>query len=110
MNEELLKRLDVLAAKLGVASAQIWQCLLLQSRIEAITDIGILCLCCGSFFVFRAWGRKIVSGNWDEAAWLPLTALACVTLIVACVVSSDIATELFNPQYFALNRILKSLK
>ena len=53
MTEEILKRVDALAAKLGVAATQLWAVLVHQARVRLITDVVEL-------FLFAALGFGLV--------------------------------------------------
>lgn len=111
MNEELLKRIDAIAAKFSVTGDHLWKVLVAQSRIEALQD-GI----CALIALAAACGLAKLS-HWiykqeDDSVELFMIALvaAVVAAAIACVYILSIPTELLNPEYFALHRIMESIK
>lgn len=110
MNEEILKRLDLLAEKMGVATGQMWQALVFQARVEAIQDGIVLGLCLlAGYFLYR-WARQIIRDQPDEVVWVPWGVISAVVVILGLCCISSIPTELFNPNYFALQKILEAVK
>lgn len=110
LTSEILKRIDVLAEKLGVASGQLWSVMIAQARIEGITMLiiaGVLALVAVGLarLVKRFWRSEDDDG------------VIVVGGSVGCVAASAIAfgyaigslTPLLNPQYWALQEIIKQL-
>lgn len=110
MNEEILKRIDVLAAKMGVASEQLWAALIRQAHIEGVFDMWTLCsasvvtvLSLVYFYLIRD----------DYGAYLGRvfsTIFAIVCFVIWCACGGDILAALHNPEYWAANRILSALR
>ena len=111
LTSEILKRIDALAEKLGVASGQLWSVIVAQARVEGITLLiiaGVLAIVAVGLarLVKRFWGTD------DDAE-----SVIVVVGSVGCVVASTIAfgcaigsiTPLLNPQYWALQEIVKQL-
>jgi hypothetical protein len=115
MNPELLSRLDALAAKLGVASGQLWEILIRQARLDAINDIvwGLVQVA-AIWFLVRLGYRKIKADphGWDD--WIMayiLGGLACFMMSVFAVINlSGAPIQLINPQYWAFRQITGALK
>lgn len=108
MNEEILKRIDALAAKLGVAAEHVWGVLIKQARVEAATDaVGfILSLVC-AYWLIR-WARYMLKTgkDGDGIIWIPFALCAFFVLVAGIGSFSSIPTNVFNPEYFALKTIL----
>lgn len=110
MNEELLKRLDLLAAKLNTTGEALWASLIRQARIDAIQDsiitLGLLVAAYG-FYRYIRWAAKD-----DDDGGHTLFAIvgSVVTVILLFVYAPSIATEFLNPQYYAFDKIVHLLK
>lgn len=113
MTDEILKRLDALASKLGITVAYLWGVLVKQARVEAIQDVGIVAIwvvLTGLSFWAARWIYK------DE------TEKDCGGLIVflGCVCLGSLAltlyfvfaaiTEVMNPEYWALKQVVTIMK
>lgn len=117
IDPELLKRLDALAAKLGVAAQYLWSVLLRQAQVEAWKDIvegsiwAVVAIVSGIMLVTTI-RRESKKDGYD--GWMPepiiLAIAATIFLLVGIVVAGcllDSAIDpLFNPGYWALHHIL----
>jgi len=108
MQEELLKRLDALAAKLGVAAEHLWDVLVRQGQIEGMRGVVLAVV---GFVVMLIAGRKAARAfreNRDDATmgWVIL----CFLSGGAALVGQADAWYLLNPEYFALRQLLELLK
>src|SRR5690242_12771003 len=116
MNEDILKRLDLIAAKLGVTVQYLWGVLVRQARVEALSDtIGIILWAASAFAAFHyavALGRKAESDGSDGLGFasIILAVIGVVFVISFVVCVSEIFTPLMNPEFFALEQILKAVK
>lgn len=112
MKEELLKRLDVLAAKVGVASEHMWGVLVRQAYIEGISVlVATLLVAIGSVFIWRQFVKS--NGAYDDldVLWLIAGTISTIIGIVFLVISVDLVpTAIFNPEYYALKQILTVLR
>jgi hypothetical protein len=130
MNNELqhalVQKLNELSAKLGTTVDRLWAVLVQQARITAITD-GIELVVCLALSVFCAklawWGfnqiyekkpgyredwttqtsLRFTLGIFASAALLPLFIMIAVLFPAAM-------TELFNPQYWALQHLFEAIR
>ena len=109
MNEELLKRLDALAAKLGTTGEQVWAILVKQARIEAITHaLGGLAFAALIFYAIKklwAWGR-------DESYREFETGFGTILLGIALLFAAALVAEIrwyFMPEAWALQQILRAV-
>jgi len=113
MNEELLKRLDAIALKVGTTATQLWGVLIRQARVEMWQDIGWMVgwlAVCG----LSAWGvRWLLHEDEPSANDGPIVILAgvCVFAVLAAAYCGQSAiTEGINPQYWAFKQLLGMLK
>lgn len=108
MNEEILKRIDALAAKLGVTAQYLWGVMVREAKVEGSLDGGLCVICAAVSF----WcGRRAVAmiNSEDDVAILPII-IAFVTGVFALGFAYSSISGFANPEYFALNGILKALK
>ena len=113
MNEELLKRLDLLAAKLNVTATVLWAALIRQARVEAIQDTiysVTLLLVVGGLIKVIHWRWKSDDSHDDGGLVLACGIAAIVLFVMFLLIASCIPTEFLNPEYFALTRLLEKLK
>lgn len=121
MTQEIMVRIDALAAKLGVTSEYVWGVLVKQAHVEAysLTLIAAVLglLACMAGFAFRHSLKKLMAPNVayaDEEIYGPIcvvTAIASVGLTAASLVNVyDAITPLLNPEYWALQQVLEVLK
>lgn len=110
MNEHTEKLVRELAEKLGTTVEHLWEIMVRQAPIDAIPNwVGVFFF--GTLAVLLA---NIIRRNWkalwDDDGDLLLTALVVGALICVALVAmnfADIATALFNPEYWALKQLLK---
>jgi hypothetical protein len=111
MNEEILKRIDALAAKLNTTGEHLWSILMKQVRIETYTCIGWIIFCSVSLYAaYRTyWWCKSKSEDWDFGGdrysllgnlFLPLVSIFLVIGIIGNL--SEIPTLLLNPEFAAV--------
>lgn len=114
ISDELLKRLDLLAQKLGVTIEHLWQVLVRQAYIEAYFAIFWVIL---SVVLVTVACRYIVKtidiavkNNYDErlsgriVMSFVLGILALTSLMAALTQCSDFG-YLFNPEFYALDQV-----
>jgi|SRR5579872_1815508 len=119
--EEIFKRLDALADKLHVASGELWRIVLRQARVEVASDL--LWILVSIILIVLSYRRvrwainKICSRqdryNWpdDATLWLWPAALTTIVFTIVLVVNiSEIWTPLLNPEFYALDTILRAIR
>lgn len=114
--QELIGRLDALAAKIGTTGAHLWEVLVRQSIITGYADLGtavILAATCATLAYFArkfwlAFEKHDHGGGLAGSAVSYIAAVICG--IVAIVSVYNAVLELSNPEYFALSEILKAVK
>lgn len=118
MNEEILKRIDLLAAKLGVTADHIWAVLVKQARVEAAEWI------IWSLFWFILSGACAYMSRWlyklektgnrshevEEAYFLFAAVPSGIAFVIAAGCLANILTLFVNPEYWALKQIMEMMK
>jgi hypothetical protein len=125
--KEFTELLGQLAEKLGTTVEKLWAVLLKQAPISGIIDL-VICIGMVAFsvWVFRFVNRKttvheIVDGKWtnkeaeweDEGAffsWVAVGAIFLLTIICVASEAENITAAFFNPEYWALTKILSKVK
>jgi len=113
---EALGLIEQLAVKLGTTADQMWAVLLGQAPINGIINIfQYVLICIGCFCWYRvtlnvhakiqdSWAEE--NYMWVGAVWIIL----CVLVICMFFCLHDTITALINPEYWALDKILGTLK
>lgn len=116
MKDEILKRVDALAATLGVATKELWRILVQQARVEAYMAIGYTLVgAIGVAIATKVFFNGIKAGNEDGWNDFPVGASfgalgLFVFTIVFFVNLYGVWTPLFNPEFYALHQILSTIK
>lgn len=113
IQQEIIDRIDALAAKLGTTAQFVWGVLVKQAKIELIKDIMGLVLSIAVLFAivkFWVWANKkheeIIDLNFFVFFGGIIATLGGTVFFVASVIQSfDIPTLLLNPQYWALQQM-----
>jgi hypothetical protein len=125
--KELTELLGQLAAKLGTSVEKLWAVLLKQAPISGTIDL----LICIGMVIFSVWAfrfvkdktakHEMVKDHWrsieaeweDEGAFLSWVAVGAFFLLTIICVDSEaeiIMAAFFNPEYWALTKILSKVK
>jgi len=119
MDERITILLEKLAEKLGTTADKVWEVLLIQAKVSAIYDIAFLCF----FIVFTIVTRKPLQvivkrvmrkdDEWTLISGSLGIAIILVVILISAVVTVSNAymtvTALVNPEYWAIQQILKHL-
>lgn len=117
MKEELLKRLDALAVKLGTTIDHLWAVLIMQAKITIIEDllrmllfgIGIVVLWrVFKWLIIRQAAARELSKYDGEShiVGMAVCAIAMASLGGICIYElTELPTLILNPQYWALQKI-----
>jgi hypothetical protein len=106
MNQEILARIDALAAKLGVAASQVWATVVFQQRIDgAMFMVASLIVFVLSCFIWRVAKGQEHEG--DRRGWQAVSVLA---VLVAIVMLGSGVSLFINPEYAAFKEIAAILK
>ena len=115
MNENTIQFLNALSIKLGTTSEYLWAVLIKQAPIDGwITLMVMVAWLIGGFFLSKFFFGKIKNDKWDEEIGyclfgFSLIVYAIVILIIGFCLS-DTISSIINPEYWALNKILSSIK
>lgn len=125
MNDNTAKLIEQLASKLGTTSQYLWGVLLKQAPIDAtITLVQVVIIWIFGFILLKTHlklseekeydGYKCTGyRHYEMAAELPMVLGAVLFLIlvpISLFCFSDIINGYFNPEYWALNKIMNSIK
>ncbi len=110
MTDEILKRIDALAAKLGVTVNHLWAVLVKEARIEALESIGWGLM----WFTFSLYLTLFCKAAWkrdDRNLDVPIAvgAIALVCFLAACYEVSGTVGMILNPEYWALKEVMKAV-
>src|SRR5690606_1291511 len=115
MSKETAKLLEQLASKLGTTTEYLWGILLKQAFISACIGVFYLTVALiGAYGIYRWWKHldvKVI--KWDDPKdyWAPfyiVLAMWCVFFAFAFTGLHDSFYGFFNPEYWALEKILSS--
>ena len=121
MNKELSELLNKLADKLGVASYELWAILLKQAQIDALMSLGyIISVAIMGIFLLKLHKHlsKEIGGNYSHydsndgiAIVMVVAFIVWMILFISTFFSfSNMFNGFFNPRYWALNKILETIK
>ncbi len=121
MNEQTTKLIEQLAQKMGTTTEYLWSVLLKQAPIDAtITLFQTICVMLFGCILWKIHKRLLKKDSEDkysetgyekheEGVIIPMLVAVIIFLIlfIACFFCfSDIINGYFNPEYWALRRIL----
>lgn len=116
--QELLKRLDAVAAKLGTTTEYLWKVLVKQGYVEGIAQlVSIPALLLLAYMGYRLSKKLYQMGEDDGwngpgpvfgSAFLYLGIGAAIFLAMGNAYFGLL--QLLNPEYFALRQILQAIK
>lgn len=122
MKNQITELLEKLAVQLGTTAEYLWSVLIVQARISAITDLIFLILAIVSgYFLYRTHrylseeteDMYSIYERKEEAVIIPMLVGVSIWLIFFLVMFfsiGNIINGLFNPEYWALNKILNSIR
>lgn len=112
MNEEILQRIDALAAKLGVVGEHLWAVLVKQVQVDVIVASGVLGLWTALSILWYVTNRAAIKKHGFSDAMefgvgrtIFFAMLVVVGIIVWSACSPVILTGLLNPEYAALKKL-----
>lgn len=115
MNEQLWQRLDLLAERMGVTAAHLWDVLVRQAYVNAVEAGLFLALVLAAAAALRRWWRWWlgIEREWERTdKLLPLaiaTAVVAAAGLAAVACAIDALGGVLNPEYYALSKVLSAL-
>lgn len=115
MDANTLAALQTVAAKLGTTAEHVWAILLSQAPISAaLWGINALAFSLAMWLAVRFTIKHYDDRDW-EATGPVMGAFAVATLLFCWVLSllvglNSAVTALINPEYWALNELLRAIK
>lgn len=110
MNAVTVALIEKLGQKLGATSEYVWEVLLRQAMISAVTNTIIfvtisICFCkfmVGMINLIRSVDDELV----EALLWLLVAVIAMLFMLVFGVMVKNIITAAVNPEYWALQQLL----
>lgn len=112
---EVLKRLDALAAKLGITAQYIYGVYVAQARVEAIRDTAFAAMLFASIpcLLYAAkWVGEKASGD-DlvcEIFGLAAGGGSAICIFFGVISAYEAVGEWLNPQFWALDQLFKAIR
>jgi heme/copper-type cytochrome/quinol oxidase subunit 1 len=114
--EQIKPLLEELAKEVGTTTELLWEALVRQAYVDSFTQLlqtgALVVLTIVSVRGMGCMRRRAREDDWDPA-WLTLLILGtiglCIAWTVAIVYMGNIFTGFFNPEYWALEKILRTV-
>jgi len=113
MQKELLTRLDVIGAKLGVAANQLWALFVRQSYIDGLEYLVLfaIALCLSPWVMRNAKSLSSRDMGYSENVAGPLMWTTYAGLLIfAAIMACSACDSLVNPQLAAFKCLMASVK
>jgi len=115
--QEIFKRLDVLAEKMGTTAQYLWHILVKQGFATGVADLTTAGLLLIPAVALVFLGKKLLKLASTTGYEPPETMGGIASLAVAILLAVAVGTNLYNgllevinPEYFALQELLKAIK
>ena len=106
MTQEILQRLDALAAKLGVAAGELWRVLLAHARIDAIENAFWIVCASGLLWAACLLICRGLDEDYDPVPWnLSGASVGIVGVLILGFSLHGFLTAI-DPSYWALQQIV----
>lgn len=112
MTEEIVNLLDILAEKFGTTVDMLWGAMIEQAMLSALAGIftALFAFIIASVAVKALWKA---SEDWSSLDQEPARGFAAVALglviLYAVINIPNLLTQLINPEFWAINHILKMI-
>jgi ABC-type multidrug transport system permease subunit len=123
MNDRALDLLEKLASTFGTTSEYLWSVLLYQARVYAVSTLFQYLLIAGYGYLLYRLHKKFsnkMPGSEDSYYYhyegllgVPMVigvVVFAILVITAFFIINYVASGLFNPEYWALDRVLDAMK
>lgn len=109
IQQQIMDKLDAIAAKLGVAASALWAILLRQAKVEGWQDVFWACLCILAAGWLIYFAHKYVDKK--ECEGVSLLLYIPVIILTICLYNEiyEGISCLANPGYWALQQLAKML-
>ena len=107
LTSELMARLDLLAAKLGVTIDHLWSVLVRQAYIETAYAVGAILLACTFVLTALRYTKACIYAKPPQKGYL---ALKAAVIYILAVISVGMALANINAIGYALNPEMFALK
>ena len=113
LSEEVLKRIDSLAGKIGVTVEQLWPWLVRQQYVEAIyySIIALMLLTItitAVLLIVKYWSK--LEKEDLEPPLITITVIIAILAIIFLGVGLGEVADIFNPEYWALKDLMRMIK
>lgn len=112
-----MKSLEILAAKLGVATEHLWGVLIQQAPIsgafELINYVAMAASVYGVVVLWKFINNKVTKDGWNDIAyiWPGIASILAAGFLWAAIFSLPTTfAAFFNPEYWALKQVLSAIK
>lgn len=115
MNEQTAKLIEQLAQKLGTTTEYLWAVLLKQAQIQAMVMLfQFLLIAIFGYVLLKIHKRLSVTKDYEEENVVIPMAIGLIIFaflaIYAFFCIEDIFNGFFNPEYWALSKVLSAVK
>lgn len=121
MNDELAKSLTVLSTKLGTSIEHLWVVLKFQAKVTAIEHLIVFTILIVAAIVALKKGWPLLKADPDNTSWgsdefdkkMTKGVIVAACVIFGCVFLDgvfDAIVYLINPDYYALQQVIKIVK
>jgi hypothetical protein len=111
MNEEVLRRLDAIAAELGVVSEHLWEVCVRQAMLEGVVGLVSASVGCTVCIVLARWLYPKLKEA-DYADQIPIGLALCLVSLGAAHTGHAAFTfvkYVLNPEFYAAKFILNAI-
>jgi hypothetical protein len=111
MDDKTEKLIRDLAEKLGTTSEHLWTVMVRQAPISGVTAIFeaaimIIAVVAAFYFVQDKTATNAWMGEGAFFAWFGWVIFTVVVFMAVCCSIEDTVSAIFNPEYWALNKLL----
>ena len=108
----------MLANKLGVSAEYMLKVYCKQTYLESITQLFVIPIFLFVGFLWyklaKMWHEKIINHKWEEEGIFFIYAIsiifAAIFIVVISLVSIDSIKGLYNPEYYAISKLLHQIR
>lgn len=108
--EKVFEYIDVIAAKLGVASEHVYGALIQKSFTTGIVQVGVAFILIGVYiFMWKYLSKRLDRNNKDLI--VSSLALGGIVIFIITMINLYIGTlKIINPEYYAMKEIMTLIK